>query len=165
MIEKAIQQNARNGHDSEVVWALWLAKELKVKISQETLESVIRQCGCLAITLALDVHKSNALEYKIAKELVLERIGDRPMLGGYWLLAYEADRQFNFKIRTKNQAGHDLFKILYDDDVSFYDPLATLPSEGEGEDSTAIVSVGENYEDDEFDDDTDEEDEDDETGF
>lgn len=81
------------------------------------------------------------------------------MLGSNWLLAYEADRQFGFKIKTKNLQGNDLFKILYDDTVSFYNTEA-IPPVFKDKDSNLVMSAIEpsasNYEeiyDDEEDDD------------
>lgn len=42
------------------------------------------------------------------------------MCGSQWLLAYEADRQFGLRIKSRNVQGNEFFAQLYDDDVSFY---------------------------------------------
>lgn len=136
--EKSIAQNARTGNDSEVSWALWLVKELKAKISAGALEEVLRRCGPFPSVIALDVYKTCDLPYRVPKEMIDERLGDRPMVGSHWLLAYEADRQFGFRMKTRNLQGHDFFRTLYDDDVSFYSPQA-LPPVFEGTDDPAEV--------------------------
>ncbi|WP_282610262.1 RNA-directed DNA polymerase [Pelagibius sp. Alg239-R121] len=139
--EKSIVYNARTGNDSEVTWALWLVKEIKTKISQQTFELVITKCGPFPSTLALDVHKSCELNFRLPKESILDRIGDKPMLGANWLLAYEADRAFGFKIKTKNQQGYEFFKTLYDDDVSFYNSEAVPVVFEDIEEPTSVMSA------------------------
>jgi hypothetical protein len=43
------------------------------------------------------------------------------MMGSHWLFAYEADRQFDLRVKTRNLQGNQFFKQMYDDTVSFYD--------------------------------------------
>lgn len=121
VVHRTIRQNGNSGHDSEISWALWLLKELKGPIDQAALELVFKRCGPFAVLLALDVHAGGKAAYKIPREDLLDRLGDQPMLGSNWLLAYEADRQFGLKIKSKNIQGSPFFKQMYDDDVSFYD--------------------------------------------
>lgn len=127
VIEKAIAANARSGNDFEVSWALWLAKELKTTVSAQNIDNIVDRCGPLSVLLSMDVHKSCNLQFKFPKEKILDRIGEKPMLGPNWLLAYEADQKFDYKIKAKNLQGNGLFKQLYDDNVSFYNTDAVIP--------------------------------------
>lgn len=126
VVHRAVKQNGNSGHDSEIAWALWLLKELKEPLESQAFDLVLRRCGALPCLIALDVHASTNAAYKIPKEALLDRIGERPMLGANWLLAFEADRQFGLKIKSKNQQGNPFFKQLYDDNVSFYNRDAKL---------------------------------------
>jgi Reverse transcriptase (RNA-dependent DNA polymerase) len=120
VVHRAIKQNGTSGYDSEIAWALWLLKELKEPLEAQAFELVLSRCGPLPCLLALDVHAGTKATYKIPKEMLIDRLGDRPMLGSNWLLAYEGDRQFGLKIKSRNLQGNPFFKQLYDDDVSFY---------------------------------------------
>ncbi|WP_292517515.1 RNA-directed DNA polymerase [Mesorhizobium sp.] len=120
-INKSLAQNVRTGHDFEVTWSLWLARQLKIEIDDKIFEQIFEKCGSFSMLVALDVHKNSGMACKVPKQTILSRLGDKPCLGPFWLLAFEADRQFDLKIKTKNLQGHDFFKSLYDDDVSFYD--------------------------------------------
>ena len=124
VIHRSIRQNCAAGHESEITWSLWLLKELAQKLELEAFEQVIKKCGALPSLLALDIHKKQEPSYKIPKDLIVDKLGEQPMTGNNWLLAYEADRQFGFKIKSKNLQGNAFFKQLYDDDVSFYDQTA-----------------------------------------
>lgn len=124
VVHRTIKNNAKSGHDSEITWALWLLKELGGTLDRYVFDTVLRRCGPFPSLVALDVHHHNKATYKLPKELLLEKLGDQPMMGPNWLLAYEADRQFDMKIKTRNLQGSGFFKQLYDDDVSFYDAEA-----------------------------------------
>lgn len=127
VISKSLGIQARSGHDSEVCWALWLAKEAEINLELHSLEAILEKCGALSAVLALDVFETNAHSFKFPKAKLLERIGDQPMMSDNWLLAYEADRLFDFKLKTKNLNGPSFFSELYDNDTEFYNKDA-IPS-------------------------------------
>ena len=121
VISKSVLKQANSGHDSQVCWALWLAKEAQIPIELAALEVILERCGSLTATLALDVFQSIPHTYAFPKAKLLDKFDDRPMLGENWLLAYEADRLFGFKLKTKNLIGNPLFEDLYNNDTEFYD--------------------------------------------
>jgi hypothetical protein len=138
VINNSLARQAASGNDSEVTWALWLAKEAKVEIDLSVLEAVLERCGAISALLALDVYFSNQHVYAFPKAKFLDRIGEQPMLGPDWLLSYEADRLFDLKIKTRNLNGYSFAKELYDNNTKFYDSEA-LPSVFSGvEDPTHI---------------------------
>lgn len=120
VIEKSLSQNVKSGNDFEVVWAIWLSIHIKAPIINSLFDEIFEKCGSYSMLSALHLHSISAMDCKIPKEKILSRLGNRPMLGPHWILAYEGDRKFDLKIKTKNTQGYDLFKILYDNDVSFY---------------------------------------------
>lgn len=124
----------------------------------ESHEAILEKCGALSATLALDVFTSNSPDFKYPKAKLLERLGDRPMVGDNWLLAYEADRLFDFKFKTKNLNGPAFFEELYDNDVEFYDaeafPSAFLENEDAADVQFALGDISSQYDDDYGDSDT-----------
>ncbi|SNB85407.1 hypothetical protein SAMN06265338_1541 [Rhodoblastus acidophilus] len=126
VIHRAIKQNGGSGHDSEISWALWLLKEIKKPLASDAFDLVLTRCGPFPSLIALDVHESTKPSYKVPKETLLAKLGDQPMLGANWLLAYEGDRQFGLKIKSKNLQGSAFHKQLYEDYTSFYDKEAKL---------------------------------------
>lgn len=152
---KSLATQSKAGQDSEVCWALWLAKEAQLPIELATQEFVLDRCGALAATLALDVFRSNPQKFKYPSAKLLERIGDRPMVGENWLLAYEADRLFGFKLKTKNLNGPAFFGELYDNDTEFYDPDAVPAAFADINDPSEVESALEDvssFYDDDYDD-------------
>jgi hypothetical protein len=153
---KALLRSAMQGDDSEVCWILWLAKQLEFPIPESALRAVIQRCGAMSALLAIDLFQTVSTGYNFPNAILLDRIGNVPMNGPDWLLAYEADRQFGFKIKTKNVNGSPLFAKLYDSNVSFYSRDAR-PHFVEGEDgnlaASALEGIFSGYDDDEDDDD------------
>lgn len=125
VISKSLMAQSKSGHDSEVCWVLWLAKETGIQLELAAVETVLKRCGAMAVTLVLDVFSANGHKFKFPNALLLDRVGDRPMTGTDWLLAYEADRLFGFKLKTKNINSIHFAQELYDNDTEFYDIDAT----------------------------------------
>jgi hypothetical protein len=163
VVHRTIKQSGNSGHDSEITWALWLLKELEEPLEIDAFELVLRRCGPFPSLIALNVHAASKATYKVPKEVLLDKLGDQPMLGSSWLLAYEGDRQFGLKIKSRNIQGNPFFKQLYDDDVSFYNcdamPFVFDDAEDIKEVKSAIESPISNY-DDIYDDDEEESDKD-----
>lgn len=155
VVSKSLTTQSKAGNDSETCWALWLAKEANLPIDLHIHEAILERCGALAATLAIDVYQSNPQKFSYPKAKLLERIGDRPMIGENWLLAYEADRLFGFKLKTKILNGPHFFEELYDNDTEFYDPDG-IPTAFENIDDPSEVEAAledvNSYYDDDYDD-------------
>jgi len=138
-----------SGNDSEVCWALWLAKEAGLSIELEVLERILDRCGAMSALLAIDVYQSSHHSFSFPKAKLLDRIGDQPMMGENWLLSYEADRLFGFKLKTKNLIGNSFFEELYNNDTEFYDadalPVAFLGKEDPSEVASALEDITSYY--------------------
>ena len=46
------------------------------------------------------------------------------MLGNDWLLSYEAERSFGYRLKGKNRADYSVFGDLIENDAQFYDATA-----------------------------------------
>ncbi len=138
---KSLSKQAASGNDSEVAWALWLAKEAKIPITLKIFEEILSRCGALSNTIALDLFHSVNHTFAFPKTTLIERLGDLPMLGPDWLLGYVADRQFGHKLKTKLSSGYSFSEDLYANDTEFYDPNA-VPENFEGvEDPLEVVTA------------------------
>lgn len=159
VIDKSIRQNLKSGHDSEITWALWLATQLKIEVANDIFNGVFEKCGPFPMMMAIDVfvnHNTSGLV--LPKNLILEKLGDTPLLRENWLVAFEADRLGALNIKTKNQQGYEFFKTLYDDTVSFYDSEASLFSDEDDLFETNAIKKTSSYEEIEDVEDEDEED-------
>ena len=61
------------------------------------------------------------------------------MLGADWLLSYEAEKSFGFRLKQKNRTDYSLFGDLIDNGVEFYDSNA-VPVVFEETDNIETVS-------------------------
>lgn len=123
----SIEQNARNGNDAEVAWALWLMKEIDANVDKSHCDIILDKCGSLPCLILLDLEHSGKIRGKFPRGKLYDRLGKKPMLGPDWLLSYEAERLFGYKLKGKNSDGYECFRTLIDGAASFYDYNA-LPS-------------------------------------
>lgn len=116
-----IAYHARLGNDSEVVWACWMIKEIGGKIPKSIVETIIRRCGPFSALLSIDLADSGSILGRFPSKLVYERIDNNPMLGNDWLLSYEAERSFGFRLNRRNRNDYSVFGDLIERDAQFYD--------------------------------------------
>lgn len=117
-----ITNHALSDHHSEVTWALWTMIELKLKLSQESIESLETLSNSVCTLLALTVFKnSNPSDAQPFGNL--NRFATRESLyKEEWLLAYEGGKRRwldNSSLSHINDDPH--FAELIRNDVSFYD--------------------------------------------
>lgn len=122
-------------NDEEVIWAIWISKIFKVKLSLGYIEQVLDTDNWIAIIILLDMLCTRKSEGSIKKQInkfrnriIEEYFSDiNPQKGmdtDIWLLAYEADKN-----KWLNTSGtdtflfarrHPFFKQLRELDVDFY---------------------------------------------
>jgi hypothetical protein len=109
------------GNDSEVVWACWMLKEVGGKLTARLCEPIINRCGPFSVLLAVDLADKGAIVGRFPKNLIYDRIDENPMVGNDWLLSYEAERSFGYRLKGKNRVDYSVFGMLINFDVQFYD--------------------------------------------
>lgn len=136
---ESIAYHAPLGNDSEVTWSLWLLKEIGASLPRVLAEAVFARCGPLPCLIILDLEASSRISGGFRKSTLYSRIDNAPMLSEDWVLSYEAERLFGYRLKTKNRNDYDVFGKLVDQNVSFYDAAAPLfvfqegdPDEAEG---------------------------------
>lgn len=82
-------RHASVGHDSEVVWALWVLKELKVRLAAKLTTPIIENCGTLPLAfLAHCASKKLAVDKNIKKKL-WNAVDGNLCAGSFWPLTLE----------------------------------------------------------------------------
>ena len=146
-----VEFHARLRNDSEVCWALWLARELGAKIRGRAAELVVGDCGPMALTLLCDCIERRIVLSGLDQAGIQDRLGERPLSGQFWFFAYEAlRRDWVDRYLFAQDPLYDFFQQLESAGVSFFDPNA-LPSALEGkeeewEDTDAIEDIAGEYE-------------------
>tara|TARA_R110000868_G_scaffold253869_1_gene510493 strand:+ start:261 stop:1961 length:1701 start_codon:yes stop_codon:yes gene_type:complete len=122
--QSTVEYHAPQGNDSEVVWACWILKEIGEKLPSTSCEPIIRRCGPLAVLLAIDLAENNGVLGHFPKNLVYNRIDNNPMLGNDWLLSYEAERSFGYRLKGRNRNDYSVFGDLINAGAQFYQSAA-----------------------------------------
>jgi hypothetical protein len=149
-------QHAALMQASEVAWALWTAKRLKVTLSNEVANAVSKVDDDIVALAALDLHSEGFLPAPIdGFEIWSSYMTAESLYSEHWLLVYEAYVQnwLPSLAGTDFVAADPYFSILQRGGVRFFDTTADVeaPESGYEED--------EDYEDDEEDDDDGDDDE------
>lgn len=116
-----VAYHAPLGNDSEVVWVCWLLKEIGGKLPANLCDPIFKRCGPFSALIAIDLAASNAISGKFSKKLVYDRIDKNPMIGNDWLLSYEAERIFGYRLKGKNRIDYSVFGTLIENSTQFYD--------------------------------------------
>ena len=128
-----ISRHAPLGNDSEVIWLCWLMKEIKVKISSENCQKIIKHCGPFSALLIMDLNSNGLISGQSPDEAIEERFGEYSLLDNDWLLLFEAVRSFGYTFNLQNWGYYEVFKNLIDGGAQFYEPNA-LPAVFDGVD-------------------------------
>jgi len=132
-----IQEHSISESHSEIAWALWLAKELKIQINKQSIQSVISSSSSVCKLILLDLINNNSIEYKNTvndiKQLLEENMKPfakkEALYEENWLLAYEGGRRkWLYNENTLYIENDEFFsKLLKEKNVSFYDEQKKCP--------------------------------------
>lgn len=124
-----LERNIQLNNHQEVIWTLWIAKILNIKISSSYLERVIKSKNSIAIIIVLDmisskqVVNSRGITNAIKELLDFLEEEDNLMWSEYWLLAYEIDLNYwanEFGRKFEKARKDEFFKKLINKKVYFY---------------------------------------------
>jgi hypothetical protein len=165
-------QGAGLGRDSEVVWALWLLKEIGIKVTKIIIDTIIDNNSPLVLGLLAHMHANGFTNDKEVPSKLIATVDGDASAGYHWPLSLE----LNYLELAKppvHAAGSPL-GLLHADRCTLIDwdalPAVFVPDEGgeevvEGEDDDyeppfAIEDYASDYESDEEEGDEDEDEED-----
>lgn len=75
VIARVTKRNAELGHDSEVLWAMWLSKELGIKIHSSMAELIIKRSSGLAIGYLAHMQAKDYIDGHNISDLIVDQCG------------------------------------------------------------------------------------------
>lgn len=127
VLNAVIEDHSQLGHHSEVVWALWMCKELEIKISDTNIERISDMHSSVCALILLDLHQQGKL-IKPPKMTYWNQAENADALySDLWLLSYEAAVRLWGGFKDAHVAGHNYFSLMQDRAIRFYDENAKTP--------------------------------------
>lgn len=117
-------EHAISDHHSEVAWALWILKELSLKLSKESIESLSNINSSVCILIALDIIKSGNSHGTLDKKRLNAFSTKNALYESMWLLAYEGGHKGWIGRNQGYIKGDSFFSHLLSNKISFYDSKA-----------------------------------------
>ncbi len=122
LIEDLVRRSAPLGHHAEVARALFLAKALRINISQVSVTRIASLENSVCALLALDLRENNLIEGILDTSLWMLSMTASGLSSHMWLLAYEADLKGWLQGIPPNFVDNDPhFSILKRKGIAFYD--------------------------------------------
>lgn len=84
-----IDQHAPLGRDSEVVWALWLLKELGVVVPTKTTDLMLLNSGPIPLALLAHMASNNRTSDRRIRQKLTAKVVGNPISGAFWPLSLE----------------------------------------------------------------------------
>ncbi len=125
-IEKLIYDllilNSPLAHHAEVAWALFLAKSLKIHISDDIITNISKLESSVCALIALDLRANKLISNNLDTSIWEQSLSTNGLRSNMWLLAYEANIKNWLKGETNAYVEKDkYFKVLKLKNISFYD--------------------------------------------
>lgn len=126
LVNSVIEDHAPLGHHSEVIWCLWMCKDLDLKLSDSNIDLIAEMHGSVCALLLLDLHVMGKLT-KVPKGAAWKQAETQEALhGDLWLLSYEAGVRGWAGFSDAHIKADPHFDALRQLDVRFYDQAANL---------------------------------------
>ncbi len=126
LVNSVISEHAPLEHHSEVVWALWIAKELDIQLRTENIDLVAQMNSAACVLILLDLAASG----KLAKVPLPNRWKQfettDALMEEMWMLSYEAGLRGWGGMTDAHLRSSPYFEELRVRDVHFYDPSAKI---------------------------------------
>lgn len=122
----SLQRNSALGNDSEVCWILWVMDKLGISVGVKLADQIISRCGAFPIVMLCHL-KPRLLRSVNRQQKLLDKIGNEPFRGSFWLLAYEAVLGKWIAADALSQVKMSAFmNLLLEEKISFFDRQAGL---------------------------------------
>ena len=126
-LNAVIEDHSPLGHHSEVVWALWMCKELDLAISDSNIERISDMHSSVCALILLDLHQQGKLSKAPKMTYWKHAESEESLQGDLWLLSYEAGVRLWGGFKDNHVSGHNYFSLLQARTVRFYDDNARTP--------------------------------------
>ncbi|MBL45553.1 MAG: hypothetical protein CMN71_12790 [Sphingomonadaceae bacterium] len=140
------------GRDTEVVWGLWLAKQLDQKLSEKTFSTIAANNSPLVIGLLAHFVSKGCVNKVTDASVLWKRVEDDGVSGAEWPLSLELSHLKIERPPSVEMSNNTVLRAMFDANVSlinwetenFFDDLVETLPEGGG----ALSRSGWGYEDD-----------------
>lgn len=122
-----IEKSAPLNHHSEVIWALWICKELKLRLRASVTRALDRVDSACCKLVALDLESRGLLAGRLRRVLLKSQMRPDALFGDAWILSYEAGRRGWAGLSRAHIDSCVHFKELLSRNVEFYDVDASVP--------------------------------------
>jgi Reverse transcriptase (RNA-dependent DNA polymerase) len=126
-VNALIQDHAPLGHHSEVAWALWICKDVKLKLNESSIDLVTEMHSSVCALLLLDLHAAGQLAKAPKTSYWKQAESTEALRGDLWLLSYEAGLRGWAGFGDGHIRKDPHFEALRAHQVHFYDQSASLP--------------------------------------
>jgi hypothetical protein len=123
---QVIERSAPLNHHSEVIWSLWICKELGIKLRRSVTMALDRIESACCKLVALDLESAGLLTGKLGRRYFKSLSAPEALNGSAWMLSYEAGRRKWAGMTDAHIRSHEHFKDLLADGICFYDDAAGL---------------------------------------
>ncbi|MCB5207724.1 RNA-directed DNA polymerase [Methylovorus mays] len=120
-INQIIIDHALFDHHSEIAWALWLSKSLKIKLTKKSCESLNQINSSVALIIAVDLENSGLLEGELDNSRIINLANIAEIWGTNWLLAYELRMKEWLGFSKSSLLSDNYYGILAGLNIHFYD--------------------------------------------
>jgi hypothetical protein len=120
LIEDLIRNSAPSAFHSEVAWALFSAKALKITLTAKSLAPVTELESSVCALIALDLQSLGLIDGQLNTKLWQQSMNEGGLTSNMWLLAYEAELKGWLTGATPYVDAHPYFSELKKRGVSFY---------------------------------------------
>lgn len=146
LVHALLEQHVNKNHSYELSWILWLAKTFEIEIPNEFATDILCSNDVIPQIIALDLKDKGLIDQQINPDYLNNNLNVDSLHEESWLLIYEAIIKGWVIPQNPNILdSDDFFKLLKDNNVSFYDDSKQLDSieiEDENEDEESYVSGG-----------------------
>lgn len=128
LIESIVSHHAPLNHHHEVAWSLWFCKKYSLAIGKDSVIKIFDMLNPVCTLVLLDILNNNNTmqplksDHQIDNQIKKIDSTAKPedLYGDEWILLYEGVRH-GWLSNTQIVTGNPHFKVLNDNDVSFYD--------------------------------------------
>ncbi|WP_313664317.1 RNA-directed DNA polymerase [Shinella sp.] len=146
-----IDQNAPLGRDSEVVWALWLLKELEVTIPRATTDLMLMNSGPIPLALLAHMSVRKLTGDRRLREKLVKKVLGSPIAGPFWPLSLELVHLGKGEARWLQEKIPAYLLVLHQKRASLIDwgakprVFTDAPDGGDDQPDYAIEDYGADY--------------------
>lgn len=126
LVNSVIEDHAPLGHHSEVVWCLWMCKDLGLSLSAPNIDLVSQMRSSVCALLLLDLYEAGKLAKAPDTTHWKSSESKEALHGELWLLAYEAGVRGWAGFSDAHVKANRHFDILRRAQVRFYNTGAEL---------------------------------------